>query len=482
MKRINQNSTQIQLLDSVNIQLRQLIQEMDIWNYAIQTSKHKSTPYESANHTNFSALGISRDPSDYNTPFGMRRLATYGLMGGTKPTSCYPRWMAHTWSAMKVVENMPSFNEAQLNAAVDLNVLLFNESRPTTQQMLIFSNTQSILASAEQNRAQLANASPQQKLQILLDTRTTPDNNKTIREELSETTAAQAALQADMMTVRNMSNEEFLAFTGMNKSVVRAQQALANINAKLSDRNYRAFDVGDMVEMPITEKAIALRDQFKSQGGQLTLTNLPTNVSGDLPNPKVRITAFTAQMRDNFPDIAYTCVKPDGSGDRSVFQVALLSSESNVALANSNLIKRAIQTVEAASAQSGIDPVSAARLLGRESGVFEASDPNIDVEEKLYAAKLDILHSRQLLDSEEAQARADATIYKMRVYQRAQMDAMERIAQMEANQQQLQALTEQQGIEYTSESQANQKYIFMKYELYKRKWQALNRSWNEFIE
>ena len=27
----------------------------------------------------------------------------------------------------------------------------------------------------------------QQKLQILLDTRTTPDNNKTVREELSET-------------------------------------------------------------------------------------------------------------------------------------------------------------------------------------------------------------------------------------------------------------------------------------------------------
>ena len=184
-------------------------------------------------------------------------------------------------------------------------------------------------------------------------------------------------------------------------------------------------------------------------------------------------------MRDNLPDIAYTCVKPDGSGDRSVFQVALLSSESNVALANSNLIKRAIQTVEGASAQSGLDPASAARLLGRESGVFRASDPNIDVEEKLYAAKLDILHSRQLLDSEEAQARADATIYKMRVYQRAQMDAMERIAQMEANQQQLQALTQQQGIEYTSESQADQKYIFMKYELYKRKWQALNRSWNE---
>ena len=186
----------------------------------------------------------------------------------------------------------------------------------------------------------MANASPQDKLQILLDTRTTPDNNKTVREELSETTAAQAALQADMMTVRNMSNEEFLAFTGMNKSVVRAQEALANINARLNDRNFRAFDVGDMVEIPITEKARALRDQFKAAEGQLTLTNLPTNVSGDLPNPKLRITAFSVQMRDNFPDIAYTCVNPDGSDARSVFQVALLSSKSNVALANSNLIKR----------------------------------------------------------------------------------------------------------------------------------------------
>ena len=79
-------------------------------------------------------------------------------MGGTKPTSCYPRWMAHTWSAMKVVENMPSFNEAQLNAAVDLKCITFNESRPTTQQMLILVIL-NILVSAQQNRAQLANAS-----------------------------------------------------------------------------------------------------------------------------------------------------------------------------------------------------------------------------------------------------------------------------------------------------------------------------------
>ena len=44
--------------------------------------------------------------------------------------------------------------------------------------------------------------------------------------------------------------------------------------------------------MPITEKAIALRDQFKAADGKLTLTNLPTDVSSDLPNPKVRITEF----------------------------------------------------------------------------------------------------------------------------------------------------------------------------------------------
>ena len=37
--------------------------------------------------------------------------------------------------------------------------------------------------------------------------------------------------------------------------------------------------------------------------------------------------------------------------------------------------------------------------------MFLNNDPNIDVEEKLYAAKLDVLHSRQLLDSEEAQTR-----------------------------------------------------------------------------
>ena len=54
-----------------------------------------------------------------------------------------------------------------------------------------------------------------------------------------------------------------------------------------------------------------------------------------------------------------------------MFSSCFIISESNVALANSNLIKRAIQTVEGASAQSGLDPRSAARLLGRESGVFK---------------------------------------------------------------------------------------------------------------
>ena len=41
------------------------------------------------------------------------------------------------------------------------------------------------------------------------------------------------------------------------------------------------------------------------------------------------------------------------------------------------------------------------------------------------------------------------------------MDAMERIAQMEANQQQLQALTEQQGIEYTSSRESNKSKIYI---------------------
>ena len=460
-------------------ELRRLILEMDVWNYSIQTSKSSETPYLSANHTNFSALGISRDPSDYNTAFDVRRLATYGVMGGTKPPSCYPRWMAHTFSAMKVIEDMPLFNEGEINAAVDINVLLFNESRPTTQQMLIFSNTQSILTSAQQNRAQLANATAQQKLQILLDTRTTPDNNKTVRQELAETTASQNALKNDMRKVREMSNEDFLAFTGTNKSIVRAQQALETINLRLSNRNYRAFEIGDLIEMPITEKAAALREQVRASGQPLTLTELPTEVSVDLPNPKVRIISYTTQNRDNTPDIAYECINLDGTGKRSIFQLSLLSSKSNVALANSNLIQRAIQTVEGVGPQSGVDFKTAARLLGREDGIFKATDPNIDVEEKLYAAKLDVLNSRQLLNNNEAQDIADATIYKMRVYQRAQLESMERIAQIEANQQQLQALTARHGEEYSSESQQDQKYIFMKYELYKRKWRALNRSWNE---
>ena len=141
--------------DKKYTELRAAIKEMDAWNYSVQTSRTED--YMSANHTNFSALGISRDPSDFTTPYSTRRMATYDIMGGTKPPSCYPRWMANTFSAMKAVEDSVGAQaQQQLDAAVDLNVLLFNQSRPTTKQMLIFGNTQSILASAQQNRDQLA--------------------------------------------------------------------------------------------------------------------------------------------------------------------------------------------------------------------------------------------------------------------------------------------------------------------------------------
>ena len=96
---------------------------MDAWNYSVQTSRTED--YMSANHTNFSALGISRDPSDFATPYSTRRMATYDIMGGTKPPSCYPRWMANTFSAMKAVEDsVGAQTQQQLDAAVDLNVLL----------------------------------------------------------------------------------------------------------------------------------------------------------------------------------------------------------------------------------------------------------------------------------------------------------------------------------------------------------------------
>ena len=53
--------------------------------------------------------------------------------------------------------------------------------------MLIFGNTQSILAEAQRNRDQLLAASPQEKLRLLSETRATSDNQSTIGEEISKT-------------------------------------------------------------------------------------------------------------------------------------------------------------------------------------------------------------------------------------------------------------------------------------------------------
>ena len=455
-------------------ELRAAIKEMDSWNYSVQTSRTED--YMTANHTNFSALGISRDPSDFTTPYSTRRMATYNIMGGTKPPSCYPRWMANTFSAMKAVEDsIGAQTQQQLDAAVDLNVLLFNQSRPTTQQMLIFGNTQSILTEAQRNRDQLLAASPQEKLRLLSETRATSDNQSTVGQEMAKTNTAQAAHNAAALEVIAMSDDDFFALTGMQKARIRAQRALQVLTQKLQNRNYQAFNEGDMVEMPIAEKAAQIRADVKA--GQLTQTSLPSEVGSNLPNPKVRIKqgGINRAAKDGIPDIVYTCSGPDG--DISIFQLALLSSSSNVALANENLIKRAMQGD--VSPNTGIDAQTAASLLGRTDGIFTPTAGNMDIEERLYAAKLEVLQARELLNDQEAQHRADATILQMKRYQRAQEAAMRQIVQLQLNERQLAALTQQQGNANHTESQERQAYIFKKYQLYRRKWMALNRSWNE---
>ena len=453
-------------------ELRTVIKEMDTWNYSVQTSRAED--YMSANHTNFSALGISRDPSDFTTPYSTRRMATYGLMGGTKPPSCYPRWMANTFSAMKAVEDtVGALTPQQLDQAVDMNVVEFNKGRPTTQQMLIFSNTQSILAEAQRNRDQLLAASPQEKLRLLSETRATSDNQTTVGQEMAKTNTAQAAHNAAVLEVMAMSDDDFFALTGMQKARIRAQRALQVLTQKLQNRNYQAFNEGDMVEMPIAEKAAQITAALEA--GQRTQTSLPSEVGSNLPNPKVRITGIKTTAEDGIPDILYICSTP--TGDEPNYQLALLTSSSNVALANENLIKRAFQ--RDVSPNTGIDAQTAARLLGRTDGIFTPTEGNIDIEERLYTAKLEVLQARELLSNEEAQHRADATILQMKRYQRAQEAAMRQIVQLQLNERQLAALTQQQGQAQHTDRQERQAYIFKKYQLYKRKWMALNRSWNE---
>ena len=85
-----------------------------------------------------------------------------------------------------------------------------------------------------------------------------------------------------------MSDDDFFALTGMQEGI-RAQRALQVLTQKLQNRNYRTFNEGDMVEMPIAEKAAQIRADVKA--GQLTQTSLLSEVGSNLPNPKVRYKA-----------------------------------------------------------------------------------------------------------------------------------------------------------------------------------------------
>ena len=169
----------------------------------------------------------------------------------------------------------------------------------------------------------------------------------------------------------------------------------------------------------------------------------------------------------------------DGQGDKQIQEHILLGSKKNVAIANTNLVKRAVQVSSSSQSTAGLTVQDAARILGRQH--FRQSDLSVDYEVAFYNSKLQELSQKELFDSNgptEFARRADGVTLMMSEQLREQQRQMQEIKNLIKNHAQVAALTKQQAKEYWSDPSWQQEYYYQKYQLYRKKFNALQKSWN----
>ena len=459
------------------IRLMNVIKEMDVWNFVMQTVPAGKTPTD-VGYWNFSALGISRFP-------GTTQIATYTY--GTKPYSCYPRWMYQTFQQLEIASNRPPFNPQQQDLAVNARVFQFTEEMPSALEMLRFKNFQSMSQYALMNREEIAGMAPEQKLEMLQHT--WANKTQSVKDAMEEQAKADDILNDYIARAAAMTDDEFLQITSQNKATVRARNALQDLQearAKLIP----AFNNGQRLFLPQQQQLEALRASVNPPIGQ---NPFGTQVGVLVENPMIQIVA--PPERESAPPIMYSYKRLNEAGGQigdtlEIEEEFLLALKKNVAIANKNLIKRAILTQEEGQRVSssnvsshGLDAEAAARILGVRQ--FERSVINqggvVDMDVKYYSAQLQEADNKELIDGNgnatAAARKADGVTLMMKtnlmVQRQAYLDA-HRLLQEKI---QKTAMTTKQGEAYWTDRAWAQEYVYQKYELYKKKWKALQTSW-----
>ena len=443
-----------------------LIYEMDVWNFIIQTVPEGRTQLD-VGFWNFSAFGISRA-----LIAGQEALASY--KNRTKPWSCYPRFMYQTFFQLQQVEQQQEITNQQLNQAVDAAVARFNASNPSALDLIRFGNTQSVLRYAFLNRDDVRNLPPQQKLQML--TETYANKEQTVGQAMIAQNASNSRLAGFIARAAGMTPATFLQVTGQQKSALRAQSYIQELEEQRR-RRIPAFNINDIVQLPNQQQISQIESTVEAQQFRIGMS-----VASQAANPRIIIKNANNQGQH----ITYTYKRLDPQGrevgdDQEIREYNLLGAKENVAKANQNLVVRAINAMPGqGGANAGLTPQDAARILGARN--FEQSDLSVDVDVAFYQATLEEINNRELFDSDgnatAAARRADGVTLMMAEQLRAQREEMQQQLEVLRNNAQLAALTQPQGQPYWSDLNWQQEYYYQKYLLYKKKFKALQKSWN----
>uniref|UniRef100_A0A6C0KF11 Uncharacterized protein n=1 Tax=viral metagenome TaxID=1070528 RepID=A0A6C0KF11_9ZZZZ len=446
-----------------------LIYEMDVWNFIIQTVPDGKLATD-VGYWNFSAFGISRAP---RLGAGDEILASY--KNRTKPWSCYPRCLYQTFHQLQQVEEILEYTKQDLDQAVDAAVSQFNRSNPSALDLIRFGNTQSVLRYAFANRVEIKKLDPDAKLKMLDETQAI--KGKTVREAMEAQNASNSNLKTFIARAAGMNPQTFLQLTGQEKSAIRAQRYIAELQNQRRN-TIPAFNVNDIVELPQVEQQKQLESTVNKKQFHSTMS-----VAAQASNPRIVIVNINLEGEH----IMYTYrridsqnrVISDGQGDKQIQELILLGSKKNVAIANTNLVKRAVQVSSSSQSTAGLTVQDAARILGRQH--FRQSDLSVDYEVAFYNSKLQELSQKELFDSNgptEFARRADGVTLMMSEQLREQQRQMQEIKNLIKNHAQVAALTKQQAKEYWSDPSWQQEYYYQKYQLYRKKFNALQKSWN----
>ena len=325
-----------------------VIYEMDVWNYIVQTPLPGSDP-ASPGHWNFSALGISRVPNigetqavegnnstlqqlfSGNTFTLNARLASYKL--STKSPIEYPRWMLQIFTTIEeyLLTTGVSVEEsmAALNAATDR----LQSQRLTIPESIAFGNLTALYRRHQPGSQGIPNT-PEERLRLLFPTRAGP--NLTVEQAHRATEAADARLLVFIREAASMTDEQYLAETGQPRAAVRlARQPIRSTNPN-SITQY--FQPNDILEFPDNEFRDIAESDVSSNAKKRRVT-----LSSNVGNRQIKIIRMERSFGTG--DIFYDYEEQQGAGVSRgrISQLDLLLSQKNVDIAKTRQTDRSIQ-------------------------------------------------------------------------------------------------------------------------------------------